>query len=341
MPLNRPALSLGPGPRGVQDARRWVVDVCRTSAAPSSPSAPSWASPSWSPTPSCTPGPPITVRVRGTREHPRVEVRDASPEPPLLPAMNPDERRRRPAASPSGAGSSIVARCSTAWGADVEERRQGRLVRPRRRARRRPRRGRPHRRRRPRRAAALRRGRSSRSSCTAYRCATSSASRRHYRELRREVRLLAWRTRTTTRSPRPSPTSSGPCDRQLARASAPTRSTRPCAAAATHRPAGGDRRRTARRPSAGSWSCSTSPTRSAATSGCSRWPARAEQVEFQRWFFGEFVRQAAGEPSRGRGTTHAGSRSTADRLARTLSRSRGRGAGRRRSRSGGRSRAPR
>ena len=28
MPLNRPALSLGPGPRGVQDARRWVVDTC-------------------------------------------------------------------------------------------------------------------------------------------------------------------------------------------------------------------------------------------------------------------------------------------------------------------------
>ena len=28
MPLNRPALTLGSGPRGVQDARRWVVDTC-------------------------------------------------------------------------------------------------------------------------------------------------------------------------------------------------------------------------------------------------------------------------------------------------------------------------
>src|SRR6187200_984371 len=29
VPLSRPALSLGTGPRGVQDARRWVVDTCR------------------------------------------------------------------------------------------------------------------------------------------------------------------------------------------------------------------------------------------------------------------------------------------------------------------------
>ncbi len=29
MPLSRPALTLTPGPRGVQDARRWVVQTCR------------------------------------------------------------------------------------------------------------------------------------------------------------------------------------------------------------------------------------------------------------------------------------------------------------------------
>ena len=40
---------------------------------------------------------PIAVRVRGTREHPRVEVSDASPEPPLLPGGQPPGRRRRPA----------------------------------------------------------------------------------------------------------------------------------------------------------------------------------------------------------------------------------------------------
>jgi hypothetical protein len=62
---------------------------------------------------------PIQVRVRGTREHPRVEVRDASVEGPILPGplgLDPDDDLLLT----FGRGLSIVARSSDAWGAEIE-----------------------------------------------------------------------------------------------------------------------------------------------------------------------------------------------------------------------------
>jgi len=67
---------------------------------------------------------PITVRVRGTQEHPRVEVRDGSTEPPVMPmtpaasvlALEEDELLLT-----FGRGLDIVARCADAWGAEIEE----------------------------------------------------------------------------------------------------------------------------------------------------------------------------------------------------------------------------
>ena len=120
MTLKRPALALGTGPRGVQDARRWVAstiadlgraDLVETAAVGVSELV----------TNALLHGePPIQVTIRGTREHPRVEVRDASPERPVLP---------HPADSDDlddllltfGRGLGIVARASAAWGADLEE----------------------------------------------------------------------------------------------------------------------------------------------------------------------------------------------------------------------------
>jgi len=67
--------------------------------------------------------PPLTVRVRGTREHPRVEVRDGSTEVPVLPGEGDDEDDLL---LTFGRGLSIVARCATAWGVDVEE--DGKIV---------------------------------------------------------------------------------------------------------------------------------------------------------------------------------------------------------------------
>jgi hypothetical protein len=62
---------------------------------------------------------PIQVRVRGTREHPRVEVRDASVEGPILPGplgLDPDDDLLLT----FGRGLSIVARSADAWGAEIE-----------------------------------------------------------------------------------------------------------------------------------------------------------------------------------------------------------------------------
>ncbi|MBB6628443.1 ATP-binding protein [Nocardioides sp. KIGAM211] len=63
---------------------------------------------------------PISVRVRGTREHPRVEVSDSTGQPPLLPSMGFDDEDDDLLVT-FGRGLSIVSRCSTAWGAEIEE----------------------------------------------------------------------------------------------------------------------------------------------------------------------------------------------------------------------------
>ncbi|WP_338087930.1 ATP-binding protein [Nocardioides lijunqiniae] len=69
--------------------------------------------------------PPIQVRVRGTWEHPRVEVRDGSTTPPLLPStVEPTDEDDL--LLTFGRGLSIVARSSTAWGAEIEE--DGKIV---------------------------------------------------------------------------------------------------------------------------------------------------------------------------------------------------------------------
>jgi hypothetical protein len=65
--------------------------------------------------------PPITVRVRGTVEHPRVEVRDSSVEAPILPSDPLDQPETDDLLLTFGRGLSIVARCSDAWGAEIED----------------------------------------------------------------------------------------------------------------------------------------------------------------------------------------------------------------------------
>jgi hypothetical protein len=118
VPLNRPALSLGPGPRGVQDARRWVVDTCHDIGRDDLVECAELGTSELVTNALLHGSPPLSVRVRGTREHPRVEVRDGSLELPHLPSEEPAEDDLL---LTFGRGLSIVARCSTAWGVEVEE----------------------------------------------------------------------------------------------------------------------------------------------------------------------------------------------------------------------------
>lgn len=120
MPLNRPALSLGAGPRGVQDARRWVVstfrDLGRDDLVETSEVAVSELV-----TNALLHGlPPISVRVRGTRDHPIVEVSDGSTEAPSLPTP-PTIDEIDEMLFTFGRGLSIVARASQHWGADIDD----------------------------------------------------------------------------------------------------------------------------------------------------------------------------------------------------------------------------
>jgi hypothetical protein len=67
---------------------------------------------------------PVTVRLRGTRDHPRVEVRDASPDPPAL--VTEPGQEFRDELSTFGRGLAIVACFSEAWGAERDG--DGKLV---------------------------------------------------------------------------------------------------------------------------------------------------------------------------------------------------------------------
>jgi anti-sigma regulatory factor (Ser/Thr protein kinase) len=118
VPLNRPALSLGPGPRGVQDARRWVVDTCHEIGRDDLVECAELGTSELVTNALLHARPPLTVRVRGTREHPRVEVRDGSAEVPILPLVVPGEEDLL---LTFGRGLGIVASCSTAWGVELEE----------------------------------------------------------------------------------------------------------------------------------------------------------------------------------------------------------------------------
>ena len=121
MPLNRPALTLGSGPRGVHDARRWVVRTCSDIERDDLVECAEIGVSELVTNALLHGEPPIQVRVRGTVDHPRVEVRDSSLEPPILPGEAIDSEQQGDELLTFGRGLGIVARSSDAWGAEIED----------------------------------------------------------------------------------------------------------------------------------------------------------------------------------------------------------------------------
>jgi anti-sigma regulatory factor (Ser/Thr protein kinase) len=121
VPLNRPPLALGQGPRSVQDARRWVAGLCVEIDRPELAECAQLGVSELVTNALIHGEPPISVRVRGTVEHPRVEVRDSSVEPPILPGQPLDRPQTDGLLLTFGRGLTIVARCSDAWGAEIED----------------------------------------------------------------------------------------------------------------------------------------------------------------------------------------------------------------------------
>jgi hypothetical protein len=118
VPLNRPALSLGSGPRGVQDARRWVIDACHDIGRNDLVECAELGTSELVTNALLHADPPLSVRVRGTREHPRVEVRDGSVDLPQMPTAGPVDEDELMLTF--GRGLNIVARCAAAWGVELE-----------------------------------------------------------------------------------------------------------------------------------------------------------------------------------------------------------------------------
>jgi hypothetical protein len=100
----------------VQDARRWAGDVCRDLDRLDLVECTELAVTELVTNAVLHAAPPMTLKVGGTFDHPRFEVRDGSRTAPKLnPRMTEDDELL----STIGRGLGIVAMCSTAWGVDV------------------------------------------------------------------------------------------------------------------------------------------------------------------------------------------------------------------------------
>jgi anti-sigma regulatory factor (Ser/Thr protein kinase) len=125
VPLNRPAEPLAPGPRGAMQARRWVADVCAAIGRPELRDNAELALSEVVTNAILHGKPPVTVRLRGTATHPRVEVRDASPDEPRFPQVEAGQEFMGDLPT-FGRGLTIVAHTSEAWGAERDG--DGKLV---------------------------------------------------------------------------------------------------------------------------------------------------------------------------------------------------------------------
>lgn len=121
VPIHRPVFTLGTGTSGVHDARRWAVQACSELDRPDLAECAELGVSELISNAILHGEPPIRMRMRGTPEHPRIEVSDGSPQPPVLP----EPLSRHPIDDDPlitfGRGLDIVARCATAWGADIDE----------------------------------------------------------------------------------------------------------------------------------------------------------------------------------------------------------------------------
>ncbi|HWM73905.1 MAG TPA: ATP-binding protein [Nocardioides sp.] len=109
----------------MQDARRWVVGTCADIGRDDLIECAEIAVSELVTNALLHAEAPISVRVRGTREHPRVEVRDGSRLVPELPPTTTPQDEAELLLT-FGRGLSIVARASDAWGVDLDD--EGKVV---------------------------------------------------------------------------------------------------------------------------------------------------------------------------------------------------------------------
>lgn len=118
LPLSQDPLSLSQTPRAAADARRWVTSICRQLDREDLIECAELGTAELVANAILHGAAPISVRVRGTVLHPRIEVLDGSSQAPVPPAH---------AAAPDdflatfGRGLTMVAMSAVAWGASIED----------------------------------------------------------------------------------------------------------------------------------------------------------------------------------------------------------------------------
>ncbi len=121
MPIHKPVFTLGSGPSGVHDARRWAIEACSEIDRDDLVECAELGVSELIGNAILHGEQPIRMRMRGTPEHPRIEVSDGSRRPPKIPEPSTRHLINDDPLITFGRGLDIVARCSTAWGADIDE----------------------------------------------------------------------------------------------------------------------------------------------------------------------------------------------------------------------------
>ncbi|MGH3333330.1 MAG: ATP-binding protein [Nocardioidaceae bacterium] len=116
MPLNKEPLPLAPEPQSVRQAREWVTDVLDDLGREDLVDSATLGVSELVTNAILHAEGPISVRVRGTKAHPRVEVRDQSKRPPQINLDMTDEEHLM---STIGRGVGIVALYSATWGSEI------------------------------------------------------------------------------------------------------------------------------------------------------------------------------------------------------------------------------
>lgn len=132
MSLTVEQLRLESSPRAVPHARRWVSEACRRLQREDLVESAVMATSELVTNAVLHAEPPFVIQLRGTQEHPRIEVLDGSARPPIPPSENHfdpmallsmdelDDAALEAVLTTFGRGLSLVSMASVAWGAVVQ-----------------------------------------------------------------------------------------------------------------------------------------------------------------------------------------------------------------------------
>ncbi|MGO4258271.1 ATP-binding protein [Marmoricola sp. RAF53] len=129
MSWSKQSLALPATPPSVRQAREWVARVLVEIGRPELADSARLAVSELVTNAILHADPPMTINVRGTREHPRIEVTDQSLVPPQPRTNRPEvDRDDELTWTTGGRGLDLVASHAVAWGADIDPQGEGKVV---------------------------------------------------------------------------------------------------------------------------------------------------------------------------------------------------------------------